>query len=417
MSYYKKKILRDNEKQILIDVFGDILYCEDKYHISIEGLISLLKSPILKPRYKISILFPDESVNYEIPLEDIPEDGISYSENYEQGQRRNITLKLINVDGKYTPSINGLWLDSKFKFDMGLELPDGLIIYFTKGIYEMGNVDLSDADSKKEVSIQLKDKFSILEGKKGTLEESLEIPENTLIEEVVKQTLSISSENGYMLDYKEPILHFSYKGFKTQSTIRIEAGSNYGELILQLATQMSAECYYNNIGNLCFIPINDSINDIDKPVIWTFDENENIIGNFNLKYSLDDVINVVKIVGDNVDKGIFSAVVKNENISSPICIQRVGKRVLQPISSPNVWSDELAEQLGKYEIRKKSIVNVSKNTSVNYNPILIVNNLCEIDNSFYSFKRQKFLIKSISHTSKEGVMNVELSNVNDLPFV
>jgi hypothetical protein len=36
---------------------------------------------------------------------------------------------------------------------------------------------------------------------------------------------------------------------------------------------MSAEYYYNNTGNLSFYPINDSMNDIDKPIIWVYNEN------------------------------------------------------------------------------------------------------------------------------------------------
>jgi hypothetical protein len=36
---------------------------------------------------------------------------------------------------------------------------------------------------------------------------------------------------------------------------------------------MSAEYYYNNVGNLSFYPINDSMNDIDKPIVWVYNEN------------------------------------------------------------------------------------------------------------------------------------------------
>jgi hypothetical protein len=39
-----------------------------------------------------------------------------------------------------------------------------------------------------------------------------------------------------------------------------------------------------------------------------------------LDYKNEEIINVVKVVGDNIDKGIYSAIVTNENPASPICI-------------------------------------------------------------------------------------------------
>jgi hypothetical protein len=64
----------------------------------------------------------------------------------------------------------------------------------------------------------------------------------------------------------------SFIGFETQSTIRVEEGGSLGQVISELATQLSAEYYYNNTGNLCFYPINETIDDSNKPVIWTFDK-------------------------------------------------------------------------------------------------------------------------------------------------
>jgi hypothetical protein len=37
---------------------------------------------------------------------------------------------------------------------------------------------------------------------------------------------------------------------------------------------MSAEYYYNAVGNLVFYPMNESMNDVNKPIIWNYNENE-----------------------------------------------------------------------------------------------------------------------------------------------
>ena len=58
-------------------------------------------------------------------------------------------------------------------------------------------------------------------------------------------------------------------------------------MIDALATQLSAEYYYNNLGNLCFYPLNETVDDSNKPVIWTFEKlNRNLsMFEFNDYYS------------------------------------------------------------------------------------------------------------------------------------
>lgn len=396
-------------------LFGDVLL-EQGNDIDLSSLIKLLKRPIIKPRYRISVLNPDETINYMIPYNDIPQDGISYTEEYQNGQRRNISLKLINANKKYTPSINGIWLSTKFRFDIGIEVKNN-VIWFPKGIYVMGDVNLTNLDSDNTVTIQLKDKFSVFEGKMGTLENAYEIEVGSNIEDVLYGIRSFSMGNGYILDYKDIILDPSFIGFKTQSTIRVEEGGNLGEVIKELATQLSAEYYYNNVGNLCFYPINETIDDSNKPVIWNFAKLSRNLWDLQLDYKNEEIVNVVKVVGDNIDNGIYSAVVTNENPASPICIQQVGRRAAPKYTEANIWSDDLAYDLARYYLRQASFVAVDFSCVVGFNPILTVNNICEVENDFIGAKREKLLITSISFGSSDGSMSLKLCNTKDLPFV
>lgn len=398
-----------------MQLFGDILL-EQGNDIDLSSLIKLLKRPIVKPRYRISVLNPDETIDYVIPYSDIPQDGISYTEEYQNGQRRNISLKLINANKKYTPSINGIWLSTKFRFDIGIETKNN-IVWFPKGIYVIGDVNLTNLDSDNTITIQLKDKFSVFEGKMGTLEEAYEIEVGSNIEDVLYGMKSFSMCNGYILDYKDIILDPSFIGFKTQSTIRVEEGGNLGDVIKELATQLSAEYYYNNIGNLCFYPINETIDDSNKPVIWNFAKLSRNLWDLQLDYKNEEVVNVVKVVGDNIDNGIYSAIVTNENPASPICIQQIGRRAAPKYTEANVWSDDLAYDLARYYLRKASFIAVDFSCVVGFNPILTVNNICEVENDFIGAKREKLLITSISFGSNDGSMSLKLCNTKDLPFV
>ena len=398
-----------------MEIFGDILL-EEATQVSLANLEKVLKRPVIKPRFRISVLNPDESVDYIIPSSDIPANGIQYTEEYQNGQRRNIKLTLLNTDGKYTPSIDGLWLTTKFKFEIGLVTTGNIIVWFPRGIYIMSNIDLTANNEDKQVTIQLRDKYAIFEGKWGTLEDPYEVELGSDIQDAINGIMNFTMGNGYIYDYKRVILDPSFIGFKTQSTIRIEEGGNLGQVIEALATQLSAEYYYNNVGNLCFYPINETVNDDAKPVIWTLEVINRELSGLSLTYRNDDVVNAVKVVGDNIDNGIYSAVVANENPASPICVQRIGRRAAPKYTAANIWSDDLAYDLARYYLRKASFIAIDFQAITTFNPILMVNNICEIENNFLNLRRNKVLITSISYSSQDGIMTLKLCSVDDLPF-
>ena len=99
----------DNNLYILRDMNGKILsYLETTTNESLthEDLVRLLHMPYISYQHRICILNPDDSVCYQIPFEDISDDSISYNENLQDGQRRTLSIRLINKDGKYTPPVN-----------------------------------------------------------------------------------------------------------------------------------------------------------------------------------------------------------------------------------------------------------------------------------------------------------------------
>ena len=100
----------------------------------------------------------------------------------------------------------------------------------------MGDVSLTHYDSDRTITIQLKDKYAIFEGKTGTLEDAYEVALGSTIEDAMKGIMNFSLGNGYILDYKPIILDPSFVGFKTQTTIRADEGENLGKIIEALAT-------------------------------------------------------------------------------------------------------------------------------------------------------------------------------------
>lgn len=395
------------------NIFGDVLL-RDENAIPFNTLKRILERPVIHPRYRLSILTPDEQVSYIIPESDITLDGLNYTESYQNGQRRSITVTLANENGQYTPNINGIWVNTRFGFDVGIQYQD-TTIWFPKGVYILGDVSLTRDDSNKTIQLQLSDKYAVFEGKTGTLETAYEVELGSNIIDAVKGVLNFSLGNGYILDYKEPIFDPSFIGLKTQQTIRAEQGETLGSILDALATQLSAEYYYNSVGNLCFYPLNETVDDSVKPIIWTYPWLGRDLHNLSLNYQNENIVNCVKVIGDNIDSNVYSAVVSNENPASPICIQQIGRRMDFPNSNANIWSDDLAHDLAMYYLRKSSFVSVQFQSNVSFNPILTVNNICEVEDQFLGLKRNKLLITSISYTSENGQMSVSFCNTEDLP--
>ena len=410
MVNYSIKALADQTNNVLWSQYGEVLRLVDSSSISMSYLTDVLKRPTIKPRFRLFVLNPDETINYEIPEEDIIINSGNFTENYQNGQRKSVNINLINIDGKYTPSINTIWVHDKFRFDIGLEF-DGQIYWFPRGIYILGNPSADHQDSDKQVSLTLVDKFAVLEGKAGTLEATYEIPVDSDIEQAIMGILTLDNGSGYPIDLKPIIYDRAFKGLKMPYTLSKDAGSTLGEMLLEIGTILNAEVYYNSQGNLCFININETTLDVQKASLWDYSDEDRDYSNATANYDFENAVNEVHVVGDNINNEIFSAMAKNENPLSPLCIQRIGRRI-EYINDSNIYSDDLAQQRANYELRKFGILKTTMNIQVSFNPLLFVNNLVTITDKYYNLARERFLIQSISYTiGNESQMTISCSNI------
>lgn len=375
-----------------------------------------IKNATIKQHYRLSLLNPDESVRIIIPEEDI-ELGGSFNENYQNGQRRSFSVQLFNELKKYTPSINGIWTGVRFSYDVGVELQNGNIAWFKKGVYVVANATPTHEPGRHSVSLELSDKFSLFEGASGTLGMNYTIPVGTNIEDALTDILQYQMGNGDKIDPKPMIYNSAFKGKKTQATISKEAGSNLGEIISELCTQLNAEYFYDVEGNFNAVPINDVTNDADKPIIDELYADRGDFTSNNLSFDFSTIINRVYVTGSTTNGGYYEAVAVNDDPSSPLCYQRIGYRTASPINDTNITSDVLAQDRANYELRNKLILKSTVSVQTPFNPLYIVNNIITLTDDFYGMVQEKFIIQSISYSADySGMMTVSLSNTQNLPF-
>lgn len=366
------------------------------------------------PTFRITVLYPDETVNYEIPQDDIKIGG-SYSENYQNGQRRSLSFTLYNDNGRYNPNINVLWAGTRLRLDMGLVLMNGNTLWFRKGYYIINKITPSLTPTGKEVAISATDKFSLFENSTGKLEDTYKIETGTNIREIIESIQQTEMGNGSIFDAKPLIYHSSFEDKKTQVDISKSAGDTYGSILLDLATQLSAEIFYNADGNLVLIPTTEVTEDHSKPLIYNFYSDNGDISQLNFDYDYNTIVNRIVVIGSSSNGGVYQATAINSDESSPLCYQRIGYRTGNIINDSNITSDVLAEERALYELRQQLILKTTTSSNVVFNPFLNVNNLISISDSFFELEHEKYLLQSISCSlDYSGVMNIGFTNVNNV---
>ena len=416
MDVYKKHILRGSDGDTLTTSDSQILRVLDKSDITIEGLEKVIKYPKVKPCFRLLVLNHDDTDNYEIPQEDILLDSGNYSEEYNQGQRRSLTISLINDSGKYTPSINSLWYNTKFRFEVGLQYED-VIKWFSKGCFVASNITSANSGSQKQTSLQLSDKFAILTGKKGTLETSYEIPQGSDIKNVINDILALDTGNGESLDIKPIMYDTFFVGKVMPYTLSKDSGATFGDIILDLAHILDAECFYDDYGHLCFVSMNNASNDISKPILWRFKEHDLEFGDIEVSYDGDRAVNTIYVVGDSINGSIYRGFAENTNPASPLRVEQIGRRAAPPVSDSNIYSDELAQGRAQWELRQVTFQYTGVNIRSFFVPTLFVNSIILVDNEFYNWTSEKLLIHSLSfNMGSNAAMSIKATNIDDLPF-
>ena len=206
---------------------GEILYIEREggaeesmsSAFTASQILEAVKAPNIIPRYRIFVLYPDETINYEIPPEDIQSGG-SYSENYQDGQRRSLSFSLTNDDGKYLVGINKLCDGTRLRLDLGVQNYLGTTIWVEKGVFVITKANCSeDSNGNKITQITAGDKFMLFEGKTGVLDDTIEISIGAKIRDVINSILVTDPGNGFPLDQRSIIYNANFQGKTVQSSI------------------------------------------------------------------------------------------------------------------------------------------------------------------------------------------------------
>ena len=381
-------------------------------------VLEAVGAPNIMPKYRIYVLYPDETINYEIPNEDIQSGG-SYSENYQDGQRRSLSFSLVNSDSKYLVGINRLWEGTRLRLDLGVQNYLGTTIWVEKGIFVITKATVSEnSDGNKVTQITANDKFMMFEGKMGVLDDTTEISIGSNIEDIINGILVMDPGYGSPFDPKPIIYNTSFKGKTVQSTISKSAGDNFGSILLELGTQLSSEVFYNSQGNLTFVPTAETTSDGDKPLLCSVSAEEGDYDSLSFDIDFSSIVNKIIVTGSSNSSAVCRATAVNDDPKSPLCWQRIGYHMGSVINDSNITSDVLAQERADYELRKALMTKSSVSINVAFNPLLTVNNLVSVTNPFFEMTSKRYLIQSVSCSlDYSGTMSLSLTSLDNIPFL
>ena len=402
---------------------GDVLEYDSELPPGMFGAYSskdvafALRRPTIAPRWRLYLLHHDDTVRSEIPPEDVVLGG-SYSENYQNGQRRSVSFTLFNESGAYTPGVNGMWMNTRARLDMGIGMPDGGVAWIHMGVFVLTSTELTHSSDRDVVSVSMSDKWALFSGASGTLQSTYEIPVNQEIGPIIEGILMSDTEAGIPLDSQPPRIHPSLDHKKTQSTISKDVGSTYADLLLELATQLSAEMFYDSTGRLVVIPLDEVSLDSGKASDWDFLEDEGEFDSLGFSFSAQDIYNRVIVIGSTASGQYHRAEASNNDAASPTSVGRIGVRTAPIINDSNITTDYLAEERAQYELRKILLLRSSVSVNAPLNPFVAVNGIITFTSPRLGLRRERFVVQSRSFSlDYSGTMSITASSVWNLPFL
>lgn len=203
---------------------------------------------------------------------------------------------------------------------------------------------------------------------------------------------------------------------KCPYTAKVERGKTYADVLLEYATILCANIYYDANGRLILEPMIDTADDItdtNKETVWHFTVEEKQLLGLNTTYNFDKVYNDIIVLGNIVNGYQFKARVQNRNPISDTCIEKIGLKTKEPIEDNQYYSDDQCKELAIYYAKTDTIL--QKSGSINSTPLyhLDVNKLVSVSTTDNDMSQELFLITGYTLNSSDS-MSINIISVNIL---
>ena len=347
----------------------------------------------------------------------------SLSVNMQNGQRRSLLVTLDNVDGEFEYNVNQIWFGNEVALDEGLVLLDGTEYYIQQGVFLMTRPVDSVQPSGRTISYSLVDKWANLDGTLyGNLEGAYEVSEGTNQFTAIQALLDEDKGNGYPVDRMALINGFlQYTGQitweNTPYTVSVDSGRTLADVVTGLVETLAGLVGYDRSGRLRIDPSSEDVDDVTKPVQWTFSLEETTLLGMTYDIKNEEVYNDYIVVGEQLKNG-FQPYARYQNIDprSDTNVNRIGRKTKYE-SASGYSTTRQCKDLCRWRLKRSSVL--AKSVSISASQIFHIqeNQIVEIIRTDKpGSPLEKHLVQGFSRplTSK-GAMTISAISTVDYP--
>lgn len=404
-----------------------------------EAYLSALKRPFQK-LCRLRFLNPDGSTAFTLDnntknrrSKAFIQDGGSISVNLQNGQRRQASVTISNIDAEYDYNINKVWFGQQIAIDEGLVLPNGTERYFPQGVFYIANPTEAFVPGNITAQYNLVDKWAYLDGTLfGNLDATYEVPVGTNIFSAMNSVLQLDRGNGIPLDNATPLYTDFYNGktttlpdgstisnVLTPYTLRVDStDGTYANIMNGLADMLVAWVGYDNTGSLRVDPSQDDILDIDKPIQYAFSPDEVTFLGATYTVKNTEVYNDIIVVGEALDDYTQASgrATNLDPMSDTNIYTSLGRRTKR-YSAAGYYTDQQCEDLAVWKLKRMSVLQKSVSISCQQMFHIQENNLVTITRTDKPGSPvERHLITGFTRPLSEvGAMTLNCVSVNDFP--
>lgn len=203
--------------------------------------------------------------------------------------------------------------------------------------------------------------------------------------------------------------------FLNPYTVTTEAGKTLADIILEYATILFADVYYDELGYLCFEARDRSLQNqsiSNKEIIWNFSVQEKEMLKLELTNSFDTVYNDIIVLGQIIGGKQMKARIQNQDPLSETNIERIGIKTKPPYESDQYYSNQLCLDLASYYAQLDMALDRSGTLKTIPIHHIDVNKLITVSTPNNNMSSEKFLVTGYTlPLNLIGEMSLNISNI------
>lgn len=394
-----------------------------------------------KKRTRLEFLQPDNTVAFVLDDNSVSkrdrafiQDSGSLSVNLQNGTRRTASVQIANIDEMFAYNVNNIWIGTKVRLLMGLQLPNGLPYLLPQGVFYIKDPQETLRPTENTITLSLVDKWAVLDGSLGgQLEGTYECPVNSNIFEAMRGLLQIDSGNGLPLDSTPPVFTDYYNDkiqqlpdgtsaslVRSPYTARFDSeGDTYADVLLGLNEMIAGWIGYDAYGALRVDASQDDILDTDKPLQWEFSTGEQQFLGATYTIQTSEVKNDIIRVGQALNDGyaVVGGRAQNFDPRSDTNINIIGLKTDRQ-SKAGYYTNQVCMDLAEFELKRNTVLKKSITISsqqmfhLTENSLVLIRRPDKRGNPYERHLINGFTIP----IGQTGEMTISATSISDFPI-